>query len=336
MGIPKAAVETYKAFKSGDLGTKEYRQSVSRNLVRSGLGLTGAVIITGMLSDDDFVGAYDPARYQIEGLRNSNYNAVRVGGKWISTDWLGPLSVPVTSMMYARKYASTPAEGAFQYGKGVLSSVKQLPGISDVYDFVKANAYTVNLSLEEMTSEAGNYIVDQLSSRLVPSIVSDVAKATDPKLRESKSSTDALKARIPGLRQTLPEKTDVFGETLKSESAITTILFGSRIKTDKETKTIKEISDLSTSLGKGINFTNWDKTSSKTLAQFKEKVGAEKYKDAKLAYGKELKINLDKITSSSKYAKATDEDKLKMINSLDSDAQEKILQRYHFKYKKQK
>ena len=141
MGIPKALVKTVKAMRSGELGSKEYFQSITRDLVRSGLGLVGAVAITSQLNDDDFVGAYDPARAQIEGLRNSNYNAIRVGGKWISTAWLGPLMIPVNGIMYARKNGKTGAEKTFQYGRGVVSSALEIPGVSDIYDTATTQAY---------------------------------------------------------------------------------------------------------------------------------------------------------------------------------------------------
>lgn len=336
LGIPKALYKTAKAIKTGELGTKEYFQSITRDLVRGGLGITGAVIIVSQLKDDDFVGSYDPARAQIETLRNSNYNAIRIGGKWISTDWLGVLAVPVTAMMYARKYGKTGGEKTFQYAKGVLSQVENLPGVSDIYDFVKANAYKKNQDLEEMTSETMDYITSQAYSRLVPSFMSDIAKATDLYVRQGGKGIEGIKSKIPFVNQTLPIKKNIFGEDIKGEGAITDILFGSRVKTSKEDNLIKEILRVSNSVDKGISFTDWDKSSSKTLAQFKDKVGEKKYNEAKLRYGKALKQDLEKTLTSSAYKKLSDEEKLKIINEKDTDAMNRIFKYYGFKYKKQK
>lgn len=332
MGIPKAMIDTVKAVRSGELGSREYRQSVSRNLVRSGLGLAGAAAIAFNLDDDDFVGAYDPARAQIESLRNSNYNAIRIGNKWVSVDWLGPLAVPVSAMMFARKYGSTPGEKTFQYGKGVLSAVKNLPGVSDAYDFIRTNAYKKNQSLEEMTGEARNYLIDQVSSRLIPSFVSDVAKATDTSERVSTKGAEALKAKIPGLRQSLPEKRTILGEVKKTEPAWSVILFGSRVRTSQENNTIKELSNVSDNTGKGINFTDWDKSSSAKLAQFKEKKGKDIYDRAKVEYGQEIKKNLDSTMKQGKYQKMSDDEKLTVINGIDTDAMNKVFKKYGFKY----
>lgn len=332
LGIPKAFFETAKAIKNGDLGSKEYFQKITKDLVRSGMGLAGAALIASGLDDDDFVGAYDPTRAQIEQLRNSNYNAIRIGNKWISTDWLGPLSIPVTAMMYARKYGDTISEQIFQYGKGVLSQVKDLPGITDAFDYVKGQAYQKNQTLEEMTGSARDYILEQAYSRLVPSIFSDIAKATDTKERQTSGTIGQIKNKIPGFRQSLPEKKNIFGETIIGEPSLSDILFGSRVKTDKETAIIKEISDVSAKLDKPINFTNWDKSSSATLAQFKEKYGKIIYEEAKVKYGQELKKLLESAVNNSGYQKLSSEEKYKEINGFDFEAMNKIYAEYGFDY----
>jgi len=337
LGVPKAIVEVVNGIRAKDLGSKERVSKISRDLVRSGLGLTASVIIAYQLKDDDFVGAYDPNRSQIEGLRGSPAeNSIRIGDKWISTDWFGPLSIPLSSIMYARKYGKAgKGEMAFQYGKGVVSQIGQLPGISDLYDEVKTYAYKKDQTLQEMTGEAENYLTSQLYSRLVPSFLSDFAKATDKYERQSVKGVEGLKSKVPGLRETLPIKTNVFGEQVETQPAWSTLLFGSRVKTSTENETIKEINKISESNGKGINFTDWDKSSSKTLIQFKEKVGQEKFDKAKTQYGEELKKELESLFKNPLYNKLTDEEKYNTIIGKDTDAMNKIFKLYGFKYKQE-
>jgi len=110
-------------------------------------------------------------------------------------------------------------------------------------------------------------------------------------------------------------------------------LFGARFKTDGETKLIKELSKVSADNNKGITFTDWDKSSSATLAQFKKKVGAKQYQEAKIKYGRELKSQLSIVINKSSYQQLSDEDKLKVINGKDSDVMNKIFKDYNFKYK---
>lgn len=336
VGIPKALVKTYKALRTGELGSKETMSGISRDLVRAGLGLVGATLIVSKLDDDDFVGAYDPQRSQIEQLRNSNYNAFRIKGKWISTEWLGPLSVSVSAMMYARKYGKTPGERRFQYAKGVFSSFLRIPGVEDVYDLAQANAYKKNQQLEEMKGETVNYISSEVYSRLIPSFFSDVSKAVDPKLRVSKKGIEKIKTKIPGLSTTLPVKTDIFGEERIGEPAWSDILFGSRVKTDKEDDLVKEIFKISDSVGKGISFTDWDRTTGKKLAQFKEVEGIKTYNKAKIEYGKELKSLLIELVSDSDYKDMSDEEKLDAIRKQDTIATQTIFDDYSFEYETEK
>lgn len=334
-GIPKAMVKTVNAVRTGTV-TKPVMQSAARDIVRSGLGIAGAAMITAQLDDDDFVGAYDPSRYQIEQLRNSNYNAIRIGNKWISTDWLGPLAVSVTSMMYARKHGKAgKAEFAFQYVKGTGGQVLNLPVISDIRDSIRHSLYQEDKTLAEMSSDSFNYITGFISSRLIPSFLSDVARATDPYNRKANEGVEAVKAKIPVLRQTLPEK-EVLGEPSKSEPGLSTILFGSRVKTSSETPVISEVNSISNSVGKSLNFTDLTRSSSKTLGQFKEKVGEDKYKEATTYYGEVLREELEKEISSRKYQNMSDEDKYKVISNTDSEAMDKVFKKYRFKYKSQK
>lgn len=331
-GIVGGLVKTVKAWREGNVGSEEHLKSVSTGLVRSGLGLVAAVILTEMLNDDDFVGAFDPSRAQIEALRNSNTNSIRLGGKWISTAWLGPLAVPVTAMMYARKYGGTGSEKTFQYGKGVLSAVKDLPGVTDLYDFAKTTAYKKNQTLKEMTGTAQDYITSELYSRLVPSIISDTAKAMDTYERKTGKGTASVQAKFPGLRNLLPVKTNIFGEEIKDEPAWSNILFGARVKTDKEDATIKEIVKISDDTDKPVTFTDWDKSSSKTLAQYREKVGEEEYNKTKILYGVTLKKELENLFANTKYQSATNEEKLKAINAMDTLSMKKVFLEKHFVY----
>jgi len=336
VGIPKAIIKTVKAFKSDTLGTRENIQGITRDLTRAGLGLTGAFIISNLLTDNDFVGAYDPKRAQIEQLRNSNYNAIRIGDKWISTDWLGPLCVPVTAMMYSRKYGNTVPEKTFQYGKGVAAAAMNIPGIRDIYDFVKTQSYQKNQTLEEMTGGTANYLSSEIYSRLVPSIMSDTAKMIDPHQREGGKGIQGIKAKIPLLRETLPIKRDIFGNEVTGEPGLSTLLFGARVKTDKENQLITEINRVINITDKSVNFTNWDKSSSKHLSQFKEKVGEDKYNEAKIEYGQRLQKEIQSTINRVSYQNAGDFKKAQLLNKLDSEVMDKTLRKFHAHYIKPK
>jgi len=335
LGIPKALMTFANMVRTKNIGNKAQLLSISRDLTRSGLGLLGAFMLAWNTDDDDFVGAWDPKRAQIEGLRNSVENSFRIGGQWISVDWLGPLSVPYSAMMYAKKYGKAgAAESAFQYGMGMGGQVLKLPGIKDIMDFGVEAARKQNSSLEEMTGEAGDYIVSQMSARLIPSIIGDLAQLTDGKQRKTKNALEALQAKLPLVRSLLPQKVSVFGEELTTEPL--QILFGSRVKTSKEDATISELVRVINDSGKSISFTDWSKSTSKKLAQFRDKVGDEKYKEASIYYGKTLKADIDKTINSSSYKKMTADEQVTLLNNLDTAAQMKTFGKYSFSYRTEK
>jgi hypothetical protein len=337
VGVPKAMVTIVNAIRSGDLKNPEVIRSYSRDIVRAGLGLTGAAIIAYNLKDDDFVGAYDLKRQQIEELRNSKDNMFRVGGKWISTDYLGPLSVPFTAMMYARKYgAKGKPEMAYQYARGVGSQVMQLPGVKDVADTVKKSLYKKDTGLGDMAMSTGEYVSQQAFSRLVPSFVGTIAMSIDPNQRRPKGTFQQIQSNIPLMRETLKVKKDILGDVKKAESPWTTVLFGGRVKSDKETPLVTELSRVQDSVDKPIIFTDWDKSSQKRLIQFKDRVGQEAFDIAKQEYGIVLKNKLNKVINAPAYKMFSDEGKHKLLNELDAAAMDEVLKDSGFKYKKER
>lgn len=337
VGAFKSIYKLGKLYKNKDLKNKQEMESLIRDAVRSGLGIVTALTLAMNTDDDDFVGAYDPKRTQIEGLRNSRENSIRLGDTWVSTDWLGPVQVAYTAMMYARKYGKAgSAEKAFQYGVGTASKLLDLPVISDVMDFGKDISQKKNTSLGESVSSLSEYVISQAGSRLIPSFFSDLAKSFDNNERVSTNAVSAIQAKVPWLRNMLPVKKNIFGEDISTSNAIYSLLFGARVRTSTEDALIKELSDVSTETEKSITFTDWNKSSSSKLEQFRQKVGEAMYKDATVEYGHELKKLIQKTIKSSEYKKKSVEDKLSMINGLDTEAQDIIFKKYHFVYKPKK
>jgi hypothetical protein len=332
LGAFKGLAKITNAIRKGELKDQGVIRSAVRDIIKTGIGLIGAVIITNQLEPDDFSGPYDYNRQQIEQLRTSTANAIRIGDKWISLDWFGPLGTPIASIMYAKKYGESGLDKAYQYFRGAKSQFARLPGvdvISEVYDSLKQAKVK---SVDEAKGEIFKSVIDQARARIIPSIISDVATATDQYQRETGNPIEVLQSKIPGLRGNLPIKRNVFGEPMETENSLSTILFGSRVKTSTETPIVAEVVRLSEESGKNITFSDWLKSSSKDINQFKEKIGDEKFKEAVSQYGKELKSNLEEGINSEKYRYATYDDKLKIINGADSKAKTEIFKKYNFRY----
>jgi len=332
-GVAKSLYSVSEAIYNGNLNDEAMIKEAIRNAVRSGFGLMLAYSLMSFFKPEDFVGAYDKSRSQIAALENSVENSVKIGGKWVSVDWFGPIAVPLTAMLYARTYGSKgTSEASFQFAKATVwdRGIKQLPVIGDLMDTASTAYSKRNMSLGEMVKETGGWSIDQLSARLVPSILSDIAKATDEYQRKNDGPISALMAKIPGVRETLPVKENVFGNKMKTEDAISTFFFGSRVKTASTDPVVLELDRVMREAEKNVTFTDWRKTSSTKIEELRNKVGEDKFHDYTVQYGQRLYRGLQKIISSNSYKNADDEEKIALLNNADTQAQKEIFQNIHF------
>lgn len=81
---------------------------------------------------------------------------------------------------------------------------------------------------------------------------------------------------------------------------------------------------------------NWESSSSKELAQFKEKVGSAKFKEANKEFSTTVNSKLLELRNNEEYNKASDSDKKKIINNIQSDAKSAIFKKNSFNYKTEK
>jgi hypothetical protein len=88
----------------------------------------------------------------------------------------------------------------------------------------------------------GKGYIKSLSGTVVPAISAQTAQAIDPIVREARTVVDGLKARIPGLSQTLMPKRDVWGEPVVREGGLGPDLVSpiveSRLKNDPVNKAL--------------------------------------------------------------------------------------------------
>jgi len=66
----------------------------------------------------------------------------------------------------------------------------------------------------------GQQWVQNLAGTVVPTGVAQFARAQDPYLREARSVLDKIKDRLPGFKETLPFRRDLFGEPIKLEGGL--------------------------------------------------------------------------------------------------------------------
>ena len=140
---------------------------------------------------------------------------------------------------------------------GALQSVLDTPVMSTMQDVVNNYQYSdASTPGGKMLDAAQKYAANQLSS-VIPNALRGVAQGLDDTERNAYSSdnvwqqaVDNAKASIPGLRETLPAKTDVWGNPVKNEGGARNFLNRNvnpgnitTYKTDAVSSEIEKISD---------------------------------------------------------------------------------------------
>lgn len=324
--------EAIKEMKSGN--GEPMREAV-RNAVKSGLGMTLATILAFAFDPDDFVGEYDGLTQKgrdIAKAKNAVYNSIKVGDKYISLDYFGPLSATVVGIMYARKYGQG-AENIFQYGRGVASQATKIPGLREFSDLVGNISDAVQRGdVKKVAGGLSEEAVAYIRARVIPAIVNDVAKATDVKERETSGDIlGKVQSGIPVARWLLPEKINqLTGDDVKTENFVSTLLFGSRVKTETEGDIVDEISRLyNNDATPAISDVS---RSSKRFKELKDQIPASEFRDALKYFGSEYNKRVSARIATTSYKNADDDAKKKQIDKIRGDIMDTTL--YKFGYKK--
>ena len=323
--------EAVRTMKEGNM---EPMREVVRGFVKSGLGLTLAMILANALDPDDFVPDYEVMSQKERDLveaKNASYNSIKIFGKYVSLDYFGPIAAPMVGMMYARKYADNPVEVAGQHVRGIASQSLKIPGPREMAELIDDTIKMVQRgNIEEAGLGMGEKVFDMARSRAVPAIVGDIAKATDDKQRRTQTTGEKIMGTIPGARSGLPEKTNLLtGEAKESENIIYTLLFGSRLKTATESPLVDEIVRLHEA-GESPAISNMEYTSSRVRA-LKEQLSRDRFIEAMGYYSDLYGEHADKLIHSTAYKRAIDAKKKKALDNIRSKALESMLRKYGYR-----
>jgi hypothetical protein len=189
-------------------------------LARMALGTAVATSVVGLVLNNFVTGGGPSDPSQKAALRLTGWRpyAVRVGDMYYDYNWLDPIStvLGVTSDLVdaVRSGVADDAEvdkiaGALiaSISKNILSKAS-LRGASDLVQ-----------ALTDPDRYGPKYL-QNLAGTLVPSVIAQPAAAEDPLIRDARTMLDAIKARIPGLRETVLPKRDLWGEPLPNQGAL--------------------------------------------------------------------------------------------------------------------
>lgn len=283
--------------------------NVNKYMIRAGLGLTFAYLISEMINPKDFIGQYPttPNEQNLFKLQNGVTNSIKIGDKWVSLDYLSTFGAPLLGFLYAKKYGSGGAiDAAYRYSQGIQSTLQNLPGINTLVQAYKyvSTAPTKGVTANTQVTNAGKAALGALTSRIIIGGVNDLANMTDTYKRTTDKSDvfSAVKNQIPGLREGLPISKTLFGDAQKTEPWLSTLLFGSRVKTQQDSQILNELVRLNQD-GNLPSIT--DVSGMKTMGDLSNQIGKEKFNQATDYFAKSLKTNMTETINSDDYKAAS-------------------------------
>jgi hypothetical protein len=201
--------------------TKEQQRAfslgISRGMVGSGLmylgwQLAAAGLMTGSAGDEE------PADRAVREAAGRTPGSILIDGRWHQVNAFSPLGNIVTLGASLQRQST----------KGLADELKRLP---------KQAAVIGRLAMEQPMLRGLSDLVDALENPVgrgegvagniigsfVPTLAGDLAGAFDPYRRDSRPDGVremlwlGVMSRLPGLRNLLPERSDVFGRSLEQE-----------------------------------------------------------------------------------------------------------------------
>ena len=223
-------------------------QAAVNAAVRNGIGVLLALLLVAGLEPEDYISTFDlasPKERDLARMKNAPFNSVKIGGEYVSLDYFGPLSAPMTAVLEAQK-----REGfwtvAYEYVKTALVQASStIPAIEGLSSAVGAGTELARMDADTLVKEVSNDAVDAALSRLVPAILGDVAKVIDDYERDMSGASivDKTAEKLPFVREALPVHFNTATGKPK-ESSLRQLFFGSRIKKAEENDFIREINRL--------------------------------------------------------------------------------------------
>jgi len=339
-GLP-SLIDVYKISKSIATKTPMTRAEMKtaiRRVIRGGLGITLSFLLMSLFDPDDFMGEYptDKKERELMTAEGATPNSVKIGNKWVSLDYFGPLGIPLAGMLYSKKYGNNLPEYLYRYSQGTLTQLLKIPGFQELRDAtgqVFDIAETKKGFIDKL-QQAGDFSIDFVSSRAIPAIINDVAKMIDEYDRKVDYTVpwERIQKKIPWLRERLPVKTDIFGRDIKVESAISELMFGSRVKTAYDNPVIKELNNLQANrMLPTITNIEYSSVQAQNLKEQMKAQGKD-YNEFIKFYGTELFKEFDRKIKRTEYTRLkSDEEKRDMLNDVKSDVLKRALSKFGYR-----
>lgn len=324
-------------FQTGNISEKTIKSL--KSLERNAIGFVLAALLAAGMDDDDYIPPYDmlsPSERSLVKQQNGVYNSIKIGNRYVSLDYFGPLAIPMTAILMAKSKRGS-VEKITGYAKGVGYQALNIPVIGDFREVLEG--YHGNVSRgdsEKILQNITDTVVDFLSARTIPAFVSDIAKASDPYERETyNKAINRVLAKIPVARQTLEPRVSTFtGKTEERAEnvvvrALTDVFAGSRVKKQTKGAISTEIQSL---YEDDARVSLSDIARSGDLSKLSEETKKKVRREFAQMYAEEVK----KLISRESYTRKDSQEKADAINKIRSKIASKLKRKYKEEIRKNK
>ena len=172
---------------------------------------TGAMAIGMALYDKDLIELGSPKTeresklWELEGRKT---NSIKVNGKWRSANVLGPLGYTLIVGGYFKRELNKSGSPTKAINQAIIGGGKSLTEQT----FLKGTSAMIEALNDP--ERYGESLISGMAGSVVPTLVSDIARTNDATERRIENAGQAVKSRVPGLRNTLEPKINVFGQDL--------------------------------------------------------------------------------------------------------------------------
>lgn len=242
-GLIKTIVYDSVQLNKGNISVNDYIDNLSKGLTGTGISLLGYVLADlGILkaSGDD-----DKDKENFEEEQGKQRYSMTIAGKTVSLDWVAPVGIPL--------FVGAEIHNLFKQSKNEKNTEKSTEEDNLLNQSVKSGANLLNAMATSMNPMTEMSMISSLTNALssynketafgelginmgksyinqyVPTLLGQTAKTGDEYERSTKSTKtgiveknvdqlwNQIKSKVPGLRQTLPIKTNIWGDNVKQE-----------------------------------------------------------------------------------------------------------------------
>ncbi len=206
---PAGAVSAlYRNFIRGPFNQKDFVEALGRSVTGTGAIWLGSELYKkGKITLGYPTDQKEREKWEATG---KTPNSILIGGRWVPLITFGPAGSTLGIGGYFQKGKDDTGSVSGAVAQGFFGGVKSLTeqtfltGVKNLTDAIND------------PQRFGPAYAGRLAGSIIPTIISDFSQAFDDYQRKSTGNiVDAVKARVPGLRNSLPKKMDVWGQPLE-------------------------------------------------------------------------------------------------------------------------